>query len=268
MTLPLKFNPLTEIVETRDPSNSATVYFVAPQHFLGDQKFSYNKYLKFKLRVNSDSSRASRDDVVIEGNGMRISAPIFAQGNRLPNAQVQEFAFRLHEHPTFQWSPRMETVVFQKILANVTAIRIRATYAPNGVGVLDDVVLESARRSNDLNNPAPWVEECTCPTGYVGQFCESCEPGYRRDPPHGGPLARCIPCNCNGHSTTCDVNTGRCICQHNTEGTNCERCASGFYGYALRGTVDDCKPCPCPNNGPCVELLDGDVICTACPTGM
>lgn len=49
---------------------------------------------------------------------------------------------------------------------------------------------------------------CTCPEGYVGQFCESCGPGYRHDPPGGGKFARCVPCNCNGHAEYCDPETG------------------------------------------------------------
>ena len=61
--------------------------------------------------------------------------------------------------------------------------------------------------------------------------------------------------------------SGRCICQHNTVGTSCERCAPGYYGYALAGTPNDCKPCPCPDNGQCVETMNGDVACVGCRDG-
>ena len=63
------------------------------------------------------------------------------------------------------------------------------------------------------------------------------------------------------------VYPGKCICQHNTVGDSCDRCAPGYYGYALAGTPTDCTPCPCPDAGECVELLNGDVACINCQQG-
>lgn len=112
------------------------------------------------------------------------------------------------------------------------------------------------------------MEHCDCPHGYVGQFCESCAPGFHHDPPNGGPFALCIPCNCNNHADICEAETGQCICEHNTAGSNCELCKRGYYGHPLKGTPDDCKPCPCPDNGPCILLGNNpDPICSECPLG-
>lgn len=145
--------------------------------------------------------------------------------------QSQEYKFHLHE---YGWQPRLSARAFMSILTNLTAIRIRGTFTPGGVGYLDDVKLQTAIRGA-AGLPASWVERCDCPPGYVGQFCESCAPGFRHSPALGGPFMPCIPCDCNKHADICDSETGRCICQHNTAGDNCELCARGYYGNALEG---------------------------------
>lgn len=67
--------------------------------------------------------------------------------------------------------------------------------------------LDTARRGA-AGYPATWLEMCTCPDGYVGEFCESCGPGFRHEPASGGPFAPCVPCNCNGHADICDNESG------------------------------------------------------------
>ncbi|XP_074654199.1 laminin subunit gamma-1-like [Tubulanus polymorphus] len=265
-TTPIQYDPNNQNIIVSTP-NADPVYFTLPTRYLGDQRFSYNQYLTFTLRISGDDARASRTDIILEGANQKISTPIFSQRNNMPRDFVQEFKFRLNEHPDYQWTPRLAATEFIGVLSNLTAIKIRATYTNQGSGILDDLKLQSAARSTNGGEEASWIEQCTCPEGYVGQFCESCAAGYRRDPPYGGPYARCIPCNCNGHSQSCDVNSGRCICQHHTTGDNCERCAPGYYGYAMKGTPDDCQKCPCPDGGSCVELLTGDIACINCKAG-
>lgn len=53
------------------------------------------------------------------------------------------------------------------ILTNLTSIKIRATYAAQGVGFLDNVKLETASRGI-AGTPAHWVESCECPDGTAG----------------------------------------------------------------------------------------------------
>uniref|UniRef100_A0A0P4W2M2 Laminin subunit gamma-1 n=1 Tax=Scylla olivacea TaxID=85551 RepID=A0A0P4W2M2_SCYOL len=261
----LNYNAVVQSLAVAAPGRDK-VYFLAPVRFLGDQRASYNHKLSFYLRIGELGPQATTEDIILEGAGLAISAPIFAQGNSLPSTQKQKYTFHLHEDSKFGWSPRLTSRDFISLLSNLTAIKIRGTYTYEGRGFLDDVSFETARRGL-YGVPATWIEMCTCPEGYVGQYCESCAPGYRHSPSNGGPFASCIPCDCNSHAEICDSETGRCICQHNTAGDQCELCARGYYGNALRGTPTDCQPCPCPNGGACIQLPDDTVVCLECPTG-
>ncbi|ALC43661.1 LanB2 [Drosophila busckii] len=262
----IKYNQYSRSIGTTAQGNEF-VYFKAPDRFLGDQRASYNRDLKFKLQlVRQVGPSSSASDVILEGAGSKISLPIFAQSNGIPDSDVREYTFRLHEHHDYQWQPSQSARGFLSILSNLTAIKIRATYSVQGEAKLDDVELQTAHRGA-AGQPATWIEQCTCPEGYLGQFCESCAPRYRHSPARGGPFMPCIPCDCHGHADICDSETGSCICQHNTQGDNCDQCAKGYYGNALGGTPYDCKRCPCPNDGACLQINGDTVICTECPVG-
>uniref|UniRef100_A0A914Q102 Uncharacterized protein n=1 Tax=Panagrolaimus davidi TaxID=227884 RepID=A0A914Q102_9BILA len=241
------------------------VYFFAPNEFLGDLRFAYNQELTFILRIQLESTAPSGKDIIITGaNGRELIAPITAQNNHLPDKVEQIYRFRLHQ--SF-WASRLSEIEFIGILANITAIKIRGTYSRGDVGFLSSISLSTASSSLYSTIAADWVEQCECPEGHVGQFCESCAPGYRRAVKFGGPLTKCIKCDCHGHSDSCDAESGACICQHNTGGDTCETCARGYYGNALNGTETDCQKCDCPENGPCLALPEGGMACSECPLG-
>ena len=120
---------------------------------------------------------------------------------------MQEYTYKLHENPEFGWSPRLSAKDFMAILANITAIRIRGIYVPDGTGFLDEVRLGTAEQGGS-GAPANWIERCNCPAGYQGQFCERCQQGYHHN--RGGPFARCSPCSCNAHADICDPESGNC----------------------------------------------------------
>uniref|UniRef100_A0A914X951 Uncharacterized protein n=1 Tax=Plectus sambesii TaxID=2011161 RepID=A0A914X951_9BILA len=250
--------------------DGSPVYFVAPDRFLGDQRAAYNQDLVFTLRVHQDNGRPSVQDVIIVGaDGQELAIPIFAQENPNPSTEEQTYRFRIHANSQFQWHPRLNELDFIGVLSNVTALKIRGTYSRGDVGLLSSVHLGSASLAPEDANAAEaqWVESCECLEGFVGQFCESCAPGYRREMKFGGSFNRCVKCDCHGHSDSCDAESGACICEHNTGGDTCNRCARGYYGNALQGTPDDCQKCPCPEDGPCILHSDNDIICTECPLG-
>ncbi|XP_012368221.2 laminin subunit gamma-1, partial [Octodon degus] len=241
-------------------------YFVAPAKFLGNQVLSYGQNLSFSFRVDRQDTRLSAEDLVLEGAGLRVSVPLIAQGNPYPSETPVKYVFRLHEATDYPWRPALTPFEFQKLLNNLTSIKIRGTYSERIAGYLDDVTLASARPGPGV--PATWVESCTCPVGYGGQFCEVCLPGYRRETPSLGPYSPCVLCTCNGHSETCDPETGVCNCRDNTAGPHCERCGDGYYGDSTAGTSSDCQPCPCPGGSSCAVVpKTKEVVCTNCPVG-
>ncbi|XP_056148615.1 laminin subunit alpha-3-like [Lampris incognitus] len=70
--------------------------------------------------------------------------------------------------------------------------------------------------------------ECVCRTGYSGDRCERCAPGF-----YGEPLApggSCRPCDCNGNGNNCDPRTGVCKNTLEPKDTNteeqCQECDS------------------------------------------
>ena len=187
-----------------------TVYFSAPQEYLGDQRAVFNHEIRFKLKIGSsdvNSARPSIEDIVIIGGGnipIKISLPITEQDNPMPSQDMQEYKFKMH--PQYGWTPLLTTPDFMAVLSNVKEIKVRGSYAPNGIGFLDDFEMDSAELRGS-GPPAIYIERCECPNGYEGQFCERCQPGYYHEN-NEGPFARCIPCNCNNHSDYCDVESG------------------------------------------------------------
>jgi laminin alpha 3/5 len=139
--------------------------------------------------------------------------------------------------------------LFMTVLRDLTKIYIRASYFDNGLLThINDVTLTCADEDPENYHLYKEIaaEKCSCPPGYEGLSCENCAPGYYRDPngPHGG---YCIPCECNGHSATCNCDTGVCDdCQHHTTGDHCDMCIEGYYGNATYGTPYDCMICACP----------------------
>lgn len=101
--------------------------------YLGDQRLSYNLLLTFTLRVGDEGARPSGADVIIEGgSGQRISAAINAQANPRPRTVKEDYKFRLNEHASYEWTPRLNSVDFMRLLSNITAIKIRGTYSSQG----------------------------------------------------------------------------------------------------------------------------------------
>lgn len=243
---------------------SDPVYFVAPAKFLGNQQVSYGQSLSFDYRVDRRGRHPSTHDVILEGAGLRVTAPLIPLGKTLPCGLTKTYTFRLNEHPSSHWSPQLSYFEYRRLLRNLTALRIRATYGEYSTGYLDNVTLISARPVSGA--PAPWVEQCVCPAGYKGQFCQDCASGYKRDSARLGPFGTCVPCNCQGGGT-CDPDTGDCYSGDENPDIECADCPIGFYNDPQ--DPRSCKQCPCRNGFSCSVMPETeDVVCNNCPLGI
>ncbi|XP_058032258.1 laminin subunit gamma-2 [Ahaetulla prasina] len=238
-------------------------YFAAPARFLGNQQLSYGQTLSFDYRVNRPGFRPSQHDVVLEGAGLRVMTQFSSNGRMLPCGIRKTYTFRLDEHPSSNWSPRLNNIEYHQLIGNLSSIRIRATHGAVP-GYLSNVILVSARPST--GSPAPWVEQCVCPTGYQGQFCEKCAPGYKRDNSRNfGAFRQCVLCQCKGGGT-CDTETGECYAGDETLDHISTACSNGFY--SLPWDSKNCQPCPCQSGYGC-SVLPGtqEIVCNRCPPG-
>lgn len=246
-------------------------FYKAPEKFMGTQIFSYGQLLSVTFTSETTDLLPDGVAVLLEGSGVAVSAdlspqPLLQHDPRLPPRH--SFQVRLHERePRFR--PALSAFDFQRLLYNLTALKISNAGGHNYTSQLASVTLTSASVSSRPAGSvaAPWVELCSCPPGFAGQFCEQCSAGFTRQDPSKGPLSPCVPCNCHQHGT-CHPETGVCECSDFTAGATCERCQDGYHGNALIGTPVDCQPCPCPDRSSCAQIAEtGQVVCTNCPRG-
>ncbi|XP_077990481.1 usherin-like [Glandiceps talaboti] len=122
-------------------------------------------------------------------------------------------------------------------------------------------------------NMNPYQCDCLPESFTAGSMCERCQPLYNDKSFRYGDQVNaynCKPCECYSHSASCtyiqsedpfpnDHNRGGggvCDnCQHNTAGSRCDQCRTGYYrqvGKAL-DAVDVCSPCNCNLDG----VVDG-----------
>uniref|UniRef100_A0A669AYK6 Heparan sulfate proteoglycan 2 n=1 Tax=Oreochromis niloticus TaxID=8128 RepID=A0A669AYK6_ORENI len=251
-------------------------YWVLPQNFRGDKVTAYGGELRYTVSFEPfQRSRVidGQPDVVLQGNGIFLEH--YAQTRPLPRfPQIVTVTFRESEWRRADGQPCTREHLLMA-LADVAVFMIRASYADNlAESSISDIQMDIAVPHSTGYERALEVEECACPQGYRGPSCQECDEGYTRTT-SGLYLGTCERCDCNGHASSCDPETGRCLqCLHNTAGSRCERCQNGFYGDPVTGGAQACKPCPCPgissNNQfstTCYLDSDSQPTCDNCPLG-
>ncbi|XP_041129698.1 basement membrane-specific heparan sulfate proteoglycan core protein-like isoform X5 [Polyodon spathula] len=249
-------------------------YWVLPERFRGDKVTSYGGELQYtvlyKPRPGSPTVQG-KPDVTLQGNGIFLEH--FSDITPIPGVPTtitvpfRESAWRRSDG---QPSTREHLLM---ALADTSLFMIRATHAERMTeSSISNIHMDIAVPYPTGQERAAQVEECACPPGYRGPSCQDCDVGYVRTG-SGLYLGTCERCNCNGHSSECDLETGECQqCQHNTAGPHCEICKPGFYGDPKDGSPEACRPCPCPGTShstqfslTCFLDTDGQPTCDNCP---
>ena len=159
------------------PSSGDVLYLVAPKTYLGNRLGSYGREFSFVLGVTE--VEPGWDDItkdfILEGAGLKAEFRITAHGNPVPKPRFERYKFILKE-------PKgMSVFNFQKLLNDLSAIKIRVTYG-RVIGVIDSIAMEATRPAsiNSLQQ-VNWEEQCKCKKGYTGIQCEKCDSGYTRE---------------------------------------------------------------------------------------
>ncbi|XP_029102224.1 basement membrane-specific heparan sulfate proteoglycan core protein isoform X4 [Scleropages formosus] len=251
-------------------------YWVLPESFRGDKVTAYGGELRYTVRYEPRQRSLvidERPDVVLQGNGIFLEH--FSKTKPLPRVPtIVTVPFRELAWKRADGQPCTREHLLMA-LADITVFMIRATYADNMAETsISDIQMDIAVPHSTGNERALEVEECACPLGYRGPSCQECDVGYSRTG-SGLYLGTCERCNCHGHASTCDSETGDCLqCLHNTAGPHCDRCKPGFYGDPKSGNPAACQPCLCPGSSPsnqfsqtCFLDSDGQLTCERCPAG-
>lgn len=217
------------------------IYWQAPQGYLGNRLISYGSRLSIQvswvtIRGDTSGRPTSGPNVILFGrNGLKIACGdqefegtssavinITLQETdwyHIPSA-VQDIKTRLRRNEYHGSS--VTRAQFMSVLSSVEALLIRGAFHTDQVETsLEHAVLFSG--GLELGGQATTkVEQCLCPAGYSGLSCEGCDFGYIRVFENSSDhqvLSKCIPCPCNGHSNSCNLQSGGCgNCMHNTYG--------------------------------------------------
>ncbi|XP_035736479.1 laminin subunit alpha-1-like [Vespa mandarinia] len=276
-------------------------YWLAPRIYTGNRLSSYGSNLTYTvtwvvMRGDTSGKPTTEPNVILVGNnGMRIaygeeqyngqeaeiSVALTEQGWYHVRSEVRDIPTRLRR--TDFRGDSVSRIQMMHVLADLKYLMIRAQYHSEQIeGSLLSAILPVGDPVRTEDGSQSLVEICECPKGYTGLSCENCSWGYVKVTSNGSnhqDYQICVECDCNGHASSCDLVMGECkTCEHYTVGPKCDRCSTGYYGIATKGTSEDCKKCACPlsiesnNFSPSCQLEDptddnSGYVCTQCPEG-
>jgi len=205
---------------------SGPFYWTLPDQFRGNKVTSYGYHLRYTIKFTEPDGYAQRPtkqpDIILVGSDetrLYWHADHLRDGVRegiatAPHAgKPHTYSARFYSpssHPVDELSSKgkwtkdrdgqKETVSredLMMVMQNLMDVMIRATYDETMINThLLMVEMEYGTDEIDAGSPekkrATWVEQCSCPAGYVGTSCERCADGYSRRQT-GSYLGVCLP---------------------------------------------------------------------------
>ncbi|KAM4605993.1 laminin subunit alpha-1 [Polymixia lowei] len=270
------------------------LYWRLPKQYQGNKLLSYGGVLSYDVVFYAEdgSGLANQEPQVLMRGGTLRKLVIYTDMVAPSNGIRTHHTISLTEYKWRYFNSVSEKAVshadFMSVLSHVHYIIIKASYGTRLQQTrISNITMETAVEAEEEEGPggsevrggmARLIESCLCPPGYAGLSCQECSPGFYRQSVLGVRgsslyVQPCVPCSCNNHTHTCDMETGDCLsCQHHTTGRRCDLCSPGYYGN-VTGSINDCSLCACPlkDNSfspTCVlEGVFGDFRCTACQPG-
>jgi gliding motility-associated-like protein len=151
-------------ISSKDEGTGGTWYFSAPPKFLGNKSWFYGQNLRFDLKQNRTDQQFNGDDIIIEGNGVKL---IFKTANN-PGLTWTSYVVRLDEtanwrFPTgvvlgVQLSRKATQAEIKTVLCNVSKLWIRGEFV-NGAdeGGLDNAMIDGLDCTPGVSTQNPTI---------------------------------------------------------------------------------------------------------------
>lgn len=140
----------------KDDAAGGTWYFSAPSRFLGPMDNYYNGTLTFDLKQSSTSSQFDQTDIELQ-NGTHTIVYDFGDESTHPGENWTSYSIPLSATDdawSFASGSAISATEFRRVLANLTALRIRGEYVSGSDrGCLDSVRLEADTETGEGSPP-------------------------------------------------------------------------------------------------------------------
>lgn len=144
-------------------------YFNLPPSHRGYQLLSYGGQIKYRLLYRGSGSSIRTPDVILRGNNITLF-----YGSHIESTEVsvpflpEEWSKR----PDSSEPSRREDLMMA--LQSIEYFLIRASYIENTQldTTITDIRMDTATEHNDNQGHAVLIEDCHCPSGYIGLSCD------------------------------------------------------------------------------------------------